>query len=365
MKKIYKYLSLVTIVLFASCTITNYPQSYTSDQQDITYQQFYDDLSPYGQWVNYGNYGYVWVPDEMGFRPYYNNGHWVYTDYGWTWVSDYNWGWAPFHYGRWTYDYAYGWMWIPGYQWAPAWVSWRSSGNYYGWAPLGPGMDINNNYGSNIPYDYWSFVPSRYINSPRINNYYVNRQQNINIINNTTIINNTRVINNNNRYITGPSADEVERNTREKIKPVKIVQRNRAGGTEVTGNRVTMYRPGVKEAPQQNQNWKPAKIGNLDEVKARHSRDNAEQPVRDDSRKELNPTDRIQPEIKNDNNKPSPTEMPRRDIGQPQKPNNNNQTDQPNPPNIKKDNITPDNERLNREKDNQQRNEKNNNKLTG
>src|SRR6185503_2928781 len=91
MKKIYIYLSVVSIVMLASCTITNYPQSYTSDQQDITYQQFYDDLSPYGQWVNYRNYGYVWVPDEMGFRPYYNNGHWVYTDFGWTWVSDYSW----------------------------------------------------------------------------------------------------------------------------------------------------------------------------------------------------------------------------------------------------------------------------------
>ena len=154
MKKIYIPLYLFMIVLFSSCFSTrNYPQNYASEPTDISYQQFYDDLSPYGDWVPYQNYGYVWVPNEMGFRPYYNNGHWVYTDYGWTWVSNYSWGWAPFHYGRWLYDDAYGWMWVPGYEWAPAWVSWRSNGDYYGWAPLGPGMDINVNFGSNIPYN--------------------------------------------------------------------------------------------------------------------------------------------------------------------------------------------------------------------
>ena len=30
--------------------------------QPVTTQVFYDQLSPYGQWVNYGNYGYVWIP---------------------------------------------------------------------------------------------------------------------------------------------------------------------------------------------------------------------------------------------------------------------------------------------------------------
>ena len=125
-------------------------------------------------------------------------------------MSNYNWGWAPFHYGRWMNDRMYGWMWVPGYEWAPAWVSWRGGGDYYGWAPLGPHMGINISVGS-IPYDYWAFVPRRYINSPRINNYYVNQSRNVTIINNTTIINNnTTVVNNNNKghrpaYNPGPS----------------------------------------------------------------------------------------------------------------------------------------------------------------
>jgi hypothetical protein len=356
MKNIYTYLSLVIIALLTSCSTTNYPQSYTSESSDVTYQQFYNDLSPYGDWVDYQNYGYVWVPNEMGFRPYYNNGQWIYTDYGWTWVSNYNWGWAPFHYGRWLYDYAYGWMWVPGYQWAPAWVSWRSGGDYYGWAPLGPGMDINSDYGSNIPYNNWSFVPCRYINSPRVNNYYVDRQQNVNIINNTTIINNTRVINNNNVYIAGPSASEVERNTHQKLNTVKIVQRNKPGDAQVSGNKLTMYKPAIKDVPQQTRTIKPAKLSNLNDVKLRHERTeggNDKFPAKDDSRKELNPTDRVQPDVNTEKNNIPPLINHQREIGQPQK-TNNDQKVQPNPADIKKDSSVPDNERLNRQKENQQ-----------
>ena len=103
----------------------------------ISFGVFYDELEPYGQWIDDPQYGYVWVPDVgPGFRPYYTGGHWVMTRYGSMWVSDYDWGWAPFHYGRWVYSPYYGWSWIPDYDWGPAWVSWRSGGCYYGWAPL-------------------------------------------------------------------------------------------------------------------------------------------------------------------------------------------------------------------------------------
>ena len=143
MKYLYYISSLFLIIAISSCSSTRYyqsnPNGYSQNydqQQTITYQQFYNDLSPYGDWINYGNYGYVWVPFQANFRPYYTNGYWVYTNYGWTWVSNYNWGWAPFHYGRWINDIRFGWMWVPGYEWAPAWVSWRGGGDYYGWAPL-------------------------------------------------------------------------------------------------------------------------------------------------------------------------------------------------------------------------------------
>ena len=138
------------------------------------------------------------MPDR-GFQPYATNGHWVVTEYGNTWVSDYNWGWAPFHYGRWYQDPYRGWAWVPGTEWGPAWVSWRSGGGYYGWAPLGPG---GNGYGT-IPAPYWTFVPQIYITSPRVYSYYVPRPRVMNIYQQTTIINNVYQVNNRS-YAYGP-----------------------------------------------------------------------------------------------------------------------------------------------------------------
>ncbi|MGZ4886752.1 MAG: DUF6600 domain-containing protein, partial [Candidatus Aminicenantales bacterium] len=101
------------------------PQEFGSEL-DINY--CYDYLSPFGSWVNLDPYGYVWTPRQMGYRwrPY-ADGHWVWTDYGWTWISDFDWGWMPFHYGRWGWDDDCGWFWVPGTVWGPAWVTWRYS----------------------------------------------------------------------------------------------------------------------------------------------------------------------------------------------------------------------------------------------
>jgi len=198
---------------------------------------FYDELSPYGRWVSYPGYDQVWIPNAgRDFRPYYTNGHWVYTDYGWTWMSDYSWGWAAFHYGRWLYDDFQGWMWIPGNDWGPAWVSWRTGGDYYGWAPMGP------QYSYNAPASYWAFVPRQYINSPRINNYYVNNSRNVTIINNTTVINNSNNYRGR-RVYTGPDARDVQRYSGETVRPVRVDNMSRPGTGRVEANRVQMYRP--------------------------------------------------------------------------------------------------------------------------
>ena len=95
---VIRHSSFVIFVAGFFCIASpGYAQNDNSGYNEITFQQFYDALRPYGEWVDYRNYGYVWVPDEMGFRHYHSNGHWVYKDYGWTWASNYNWGWAPFH----------------------------------------------------------------------------------------------------------------------------------------------------------------------------------------------------------------------------------------------------------------------------
>ena len=282
MKYLFYISGFAIAIAISSCSSTRYyqsnPDGYRSNydqRQMITYQQFYNDLSPYGDWINYGNYGYVWVPYQANFRPYYTNGYWVYTSYGWTWVSNYNWGWAPFHYGRWIDDMRFGWMWVPGYEWAPAWVTWRGGGDYYGWAPLAPGMDINISAGS-IPYTDWTFVPRHYINSQRINNYYVDRSRNVTIINNTTIINNITIVNNQNNgtrratYNQGPPVREVEQTTGTRIRRYNLVTTNKPEATQISNSSVRLFRPTVNQQPS-NSNPRPEKIKSLDEIRATHS----------------------------------------------------------------------------------------------
>ena len=81
---------------------------------------FYDELSPYGEWVEC-RYGDCRVPRGVGahWQPY-SNGEWIYTRYGWTWVSSDPWGGDPYHYGTWDFVDRYGWVWVPGTIWAPA-----------------------------------------------------------------------------------------------------------------------------------------------------------------------------------------------------------------------------------------------------
>ena len=103
----------------------------------VSFQTFYDSLANQGSWIQTDAYGYVWQPSvtDPDWAPY-TNGHWIYTEDGWTWVSDESWGWATYHYGRWVNLDGTGWCWVPGYTWAPAWVSWRYGDGYCGWAPL-------------------------------------------------------------------------------------------------------------------------------------------------------------------------------------------------------------------------------------
>lgn len=210
---------------------------------NASYQDFYDGLAPFGQWINDPVYGYVWLPDVgPDFRPYYSNGYWVMTQYGNTWVSNYDWGWAPFHYGRWTFDNYYGWLWIPDTQWAPAWVSWRSNNDYYGWAPLGPGVSINVSLNS-IPVDWWVFLSPTYFYEPRFHRYCNNDWRfNRSIYRQTNYINYTY---NDRRsvYYTGPRADDYRQRTGRQASMFNVSNNRRRGATEVRGNRINIYRP--------------------------------------------------------------------------------------------------------------------------
>ena len=81
-----------------------------------SYDMFYTKLERFGEWRETSDYGFVWQPREAQSRDWrpYTNGHWVYSDAGWTWVSEEPFGWATYHYGRWTRLRGVGWVWVPG-----------------------------------------------------------------------------------------------------------------------------------------------------------------------------------------------------------------------------------------------------------
>jgi hypothetical protein len=252
-KKIWG-IALVAFLLIVSAPHKTMAQGgeYISDQE------FYDELQPYGTWIYDPQYGNVWVPDvEEDFRPYATRGYWAMTTYGNTWVSDYPWGWATFHYGRWHFDNYYGWEWVPGNEWAPAWVSWRNGGGYYGWAPMAPGISIDMSFGDNysVPNDYWVFAPYAYINYTNVYNYYVPRTRVRTIIRNTTWIRN-RYTYNNRTYITGPRRDEIQRYTNRPVRVYNINNVSRPSRITVNNNNINMYRPAVR----QNINARPARV---------------------------------------------------------------------------------------------------------
>jgi hypothetical protein len=229
MQKIF-VLSL-TLLLISGFAVEQKVQAQPGVQ--ISFQTFYQELAPYGRWTSSRQYGSVWTPyAEQGFQPYSTNGYWAMTEYGNTWVSDYEWGWAPFHYGRWSFDDYMGWFWIPGYEWGPAWVNWRSGGDYYGWAPLGPGMSINVSI--NIPSFWWVFVPQRYITDRYWHRYSAPPRNVTQIYNHTTIINNYYNSNNRN-YAYGPRREEIERVTRNNV-PIRHIDNNQRGRVVVDRN---------------------------------------------------------------------------------------------------------------------------------
>jgi hypothetical protein len=129
------------------------PPSVPPPASDINLSYFQTQLAPYGSWVDIPGQGPCWVPSVQAtvpdWRPYFNEGHWIYTEDGWSWQSDYPWGEYAFHYGRWLRDPRLGWAWVPGYNWGPGWVCWRQAEGegYCGWAPLPPGATFEAGVG--------------------------------------------------------------------------------------------------------------------------------------------------------------------------------------------------------------------------
>jgi hypothetical protein len=284
MKYVTKIFSAL-VLLTAGLSIT--PQK-SDAQVSVSFQVFYDQLSPYGQWIQRPDYGYVWRPRvEQGFSPYETAGHWVFTDVGWTWFSDYQWGWAPFHYGRWYFDPSYGWVWVPDTEWGPAWVAWRRSSGYYGWAPLSPGITITAGFGGSfdIPSERWVFVKEHDIVRPDVYRYYVPRTQNVTIIKNTTVIKNTYVDKSSHvTYVAGPAKEEVQKVTGKPVNPVVIKEVDKPS-QQVTNNTLVIYKPRVTKTSSNGPQPAPAKAVTSNEAKTLAAQASKEASSADDNNK--------------------------------------------------------------------------------
>ena len=215
-------------VTTSSTTIESRPAT----PETTTYSTFYRKLEPYGDWIDTSSYGYVWQPrpaaQSRNWRPY-TNGHWVYTDAGWTWISEEPFGWATYHYGRWLRLRGTGWVWVPGNDWAPAWVSWRKGNDYIGWAPLPPEAHFDRRTGiqnwADSSYDIgpeqYTFVPANEFGSQLSSRQIIPTARNVTIINQTTNV--TNIIYHNSTVVDrGPSYDDLGARSRQPLEQLRL-----------------------------------------------------------------------------------------------------------------------------------------------
>jgi hypothetical protein len=262
MKRILLALTLVGLLLpFA-------PR--TEAAAEVSLNLFYDNLSPYGAWIDVADYGYCFQPSvavsNSDWRPY-ADGYWAYTDAGWTWVSYEDFGWATYHYGRWVDLESYGWVWVPGYEWGPAWVSWRTGGDYVGWAPLPPqpggvvyegraitgAIDVNFDIGPL----YYNFVDIRYIGEPVLRGRIIEPRRNVTIINQT--VNVTNITYNNSVVVNhGPDINRINQYSTRPVQRLSLQRETTISGeigrggnlNRVNGNALIVAAPAVQKSQE-------------------------------------------------------------------------------------------------------------------
>ena len=235
-----------------------------NDADDDSYSTFYRKLDPYGDWIETSTYGYVFQPRvasrDANWRPY-TDGHWVYTDAGWTWISAEPFGWATCHYGRWTHLRGAGWVWVPGNEWAPAWVSWRRGNDFVGWAPLPPEARFDRQSGLRdfsddryrIAPEQYAFVPVKEFGGPQSARVIVPPARNVTIITQTKNVTNI-TYNNHSVVDRGPSYDDLRGRSEHQIPKLRIERASNANAEKpvIRGDVVSLptrdFRPAQKAA---------------------------------------------------------------------------------------------------------------------
>jgi Family of unknown function (DUF6600) len=267
-EKVERLVNLFTImkkILFVLGMLTFAVSALPQARADVSVDFFYDNL-PGGNWIDVEGYGYGWQPDtavsDPNWRPY-ADGYWAYTDYGWTWISYEDFGWATYHYGRWANLADYGWVWFPGsdLEWGPAWVSWRTGGDYIGWAPLPPrGPDVvyeGQAIGANVDLvfdigpEYYNFCDVRFVGEPVLRDRIFPLAQNITYITKTVNVTNITVRNNvvynygpNFNVVNQHSSRPIQRLTIQRETPKNLSAALKSGTlTKVQGNELLVAAP--------------------------------------------------------------------------------------------------------------------------
>ena len=68
MKTFVKFIAVSAMLVILTAF---HPNEVKAQITPVNFQVFYDNLSPYGQWIDYPGYGYAWVPGQgQDFVPY-------------------------------------------------------------------------------------------------------------------------------------------------------------------------------------------------------------------------------------------------------------------------------------------------------
>jgi hypothetical protein len=212
---------------------------------------FYDQLSPYGAWVDEpGLRQRVFIPEQAQFVPY-TDGHWQYTSVGFVWISSHPFDWATSHYGRWVYSRPYGrWAWLPDTQWGPSWVEWRESGDDFGWAPLAPQIAIEIGYAP--PPESWHYCAAAHVLDPDPRRYYVPASRVVEIHRSARPIEHYAQISGA-RVVVGPSAAVLHAH-QVAARPTKIVQARAIGRLQPAEAQVAVKHAEEHRAVYEQQN---------------------------------------------------------------------------------------------------------------
>lgn len=295
------------------------------DLLNVDYREFYDELSPHGEWIEvtdkdidavmnpgtsykeghkvisfselfgvkdahavtaaFGAF-FVWRPSpeiavsiaagepEPVYVPY-TNGRWIHTDAGWYFLAATDYEEITHHHGRWVYSPAMGWVWVPGRVWAPAWVDWREDDTYLAWEPLPPSIYIINNVVVTPPIyeERYIFVERRHFCMPEVYNYvytYKTHGHHVKIremrrLDGIMVVNNT-VINR------GPDVTVIGNLQGTKIEMVKVNKVKHKGDFKFTGNEVYSYSPQFsKVKTDKNRSgayYKPEKFNKYNDFKS-------------------------------------------------------------------------------------------------